>query len=116
PGQRDPSEVERSWHRRPKGDLVLPPNSPAEVDAPSVPGWIESERAKRNGDLSHPAVSPDLGPHRSHRVPAQVDLASFVGDLAIRLRPVGIGDEHVAVLTISKGVEQDFEVVLITFV
>ena len=115
--QRHPGEVVRPGHRTPKVDLVLPPDSAAEVHPPAMPlGRIEPERAERNRQLGRPAVGHDPGLDRPHRVPADVDLAPFVGHLPVGPGTLRIGDEDVPVPAVAEGVEQHHEGVLLPLV
>ncbi len=113
-GRRGPHDRERARHRRPVGDLVLPPDPPGEVDAPVVPAArLEAQRLERNAELGRPAFGPDPAGHPPDGVPVRVHVAAFVGDLRIGSGPLGVGAEDEAVAPIGEGVEQHLEGVLL---
>ena len=111
--QRHPRQIERAWHRRPEIHLVLSTDVSREVDPPA---WgrveVESQHLERYRHLHDPSVSNALRLHGPHRIPARIDLASFIRDLPVAACARQVRHEDISVGAIAKRIEQYLKVVL----
>src|SRR6185369_5387073 len=91
-GQTGAIQVVDARHRRPVIDLVLAADAAAEIRAPDAPfAALEAQRLERNPHFGGPAVGIHLCRHGPYRIPARVDVAPFVGNLGVGLRPGRVG-------------------------